>query len=1133
MNNKIMARNRIIKILSIVTVAILAIALIVGIILLNKVQKPENNSYSIIVDDEITVYEGDTFTLVPYLVNKDGTVIESRFDYSTSDDAISINNEGVISVNSISKENAQISIYERNTSTSTEVNVNIISKLTKVLGITFSDLAGNKILVSGTQNLKIGETYNIDIVTEPRNVEIENYCLLHALNSIGIEKNVFEFSFTKTNVSMTVVGLGSGKLFLDIKNDNEQSIYNTNFDFNISMYDDFISKEVLDNANSTLLSKEELGKIERLELSQNITNLESLKNLQSLKTIVFTSDKVMDIDNITQDYCYRIRTKLFEDYLKSDNWGKYLDYIIPYEDNADEVFVVFHNTKTTTEEENIVYEKLEKLANFPVYIYEGYTNTGWFDADNKKVTRNQINTSTLKNGIHLYAGWEPISYKVVYHIRDSKIPKHEEIFHYDTEYLLKNPEDIDNSIVRTGYKTAGWTRNKNSSTISPNVQFRNGQPISNLTNEADAIIELYDLWEPIEYTIVFATVDGMEEIADITVKYNNSYTLPKPSKIGYEFKFWKLNNGRTLNAGEQKADLDSELNLSSIHGAEILLTPDFSEITYSIIFKLNGGHSPRDLTIVEGYKKSLRYTEYYKLPYLTKEGYTAYTWYCDSNGKTYGSEDSIVGEFTKKCEVVFTAIWTSAAYTVNFNCNGGNIDSKDFVAVNRYWDDGMPLLTPTRNGYTFVEWQDEEHNVSYAPENDGWTSNLIKSAAEDGVAINLKAKWQINYYNLTISTGKGTYLTVKVNDQTLPDGTHSVAYNSTITVNYGVNIGYSDAKCSYAGGNMPANKLSIFSSAKLTVYTITKENGSNGDKIAISYDQSNTYTYNSVVKFTLTMSKDYANGRYSIKYGNNELNSKNSGWQNNKITVEFTMPAADVKIAVSCDPKNSCFAKGTKLMLGDGTSVAVENLKNNDVILAFDHSTGQYVESRIIYSYFFYGYAPSVEVYFSNNISLEFLNGGHGLFNITLNKYVLINADNVQEFVGDEFLHTSYIDGIFVSKSIKLESYNISLKFEERYDIITENTLNHIANGLLACSDVLVGVCNMFEFDNDFTYDIIQMQEDIKTFGLYAYEEWSAYLSYEDFVAFNGAYFKIAIGKKLITVEGIFALLDDLSLNRS
>ena len=110
----------------------------------------------------------------------------------------------------------------------------------------------------------------------------------------------------------------------------------------------------------------------------------------------------------------------------------------------------------------------------------------------------------------------------------------------------------------------------------------------------------------------------------------------------------------------------------------------------------------------------------------------------------------------------------------------------------------------------------------------------------------------------------------------------------------------------------------------------------------------------------------------------------------------------------------------------------------------------------------------------------------------------------------------------------ELLSVQVRSEYVERYDLVTEKALNHIAGGLIACSDALVGVCDLFAFESDLTYDAEQMAADIAEYGLYTYEEWKDFVTYEEFVAFNGAYFKIAVGKGLLTVQEIFSLIDYL-----
>jgi hypothetical protein len=52
------------------------------------------------------------------------------------------------------------------------------------------------------------------------------------------------------------------------------------------------------------------------------------------------------------------------------------------------------------------------------------------------------------------------------------------------------------------------------------------------------------------------------------------------------------------------------------------------------------------------------------------------------------------------------------------------------------------------------------------------------------------------------------------------------------------------------------------------------------------------------------------------------------------------------------------------------------------------------------------------------------------------------------------------------------------------------------------------------------------MEADIEKYGLYTYEDFDEYLTYEQFVAFNVQYFKIAVGKGNYTYEGILNLID-------
>lgn len=68
---------------------------------------------------------------------------------------------------------------------------------------------------------------------------------------------------------------------------------------------------------------------------------------------------------------------------------------------------------------------------------------------------------------------------------------------------------------------------------------------------------------------------------------------------------------------------------------------------------------------------------------------------------------------------------------------------------------------------------------------------------------------------------------------------------------------------------------------------------------------------------------------------------------------------------------------------------------------------------------------------------------------------------------------------------------------------------------------------NYFEFGENMVFDEESMKADIEKYGLYTYEDFADYLTYEQFVAFNVQYFKIPVEKGLYTYEGILALIDE------
>ena len=64
-----------------------------------------------------------------------------------------------------------------------------------------------------------------------------------------------------------------------------------------------------------------------------------------------------------------------------------------------------------------------------------------------------------------------------------------------------------------------------------------------------------------------------------------------------------------------------------------------------------------------------------------------------------------------------------------------------------------------------------------------------------------------------------------------------------------------------------------------------------------------------------------------------------------------------------------------------------------------------------------------------------------------------------------------------------------------------------------------------FEIGEGMKYDEAKMQADIEKYGLYTYEDFAEYVTYEQFIAFNGPYLKVLVGRGVVTYEQILDLI--------
>ena len=216
----------------------------------------------------------------------------------------------------------------------------------------------------------------------------------------------------------------------------------------------------------------------------------------------------------------------------------------------------------------------------------------------------------------------------------------------------------------------------------------------------------------------------------------------------------------------------------------------------------------------------------------------------------------------------------------------------------------------------------------------------------------------------------------------------------------------------------------------------------------------------------------------------------------------------------------SCFTADTLITLADGTQRRVDQLTYYDEIVVWDFVNGRYTTAKasIIENH---GYDTNtvIRLTFEDGTVVKVVNV-HGFFNADTNKWVDINRDNAESFIGTRFVQASGSG----YTTVKLAKVDITVEYIEAWSLLTIDHYNCIAEGMFSITPPATEQLCMFEIGENMTYDAEMMAADIEKYGLYTYEEFAHLVSKKAFDAFNIAEIKVAVGKGLITYEEVVGL---------
>ena len=236
------------------------------------------------------------------------------------------------------------------------------------------------------------------------------------------------------------------------------------------------------------------------------------------------------------------------------------------------------------------------------------------------------------------------------------------------------------------------------------------------------------------------------------------------------------------------------------------------------------------------------------------------------------------------------------------------------------------------------------------------------------------------------------------------------------------------------------------------------------------------------------------------------------------------------RIGYHCNKESAqsgCVTPDTLITLADGTQVRVDSLTGNEELLVWNHETGKLDKAPVAYIVDHNGVASEREIIhlnFANGKTVKII-GEHVFFDATLNKYVAVNTENVDSFIGHTFVALGS-DGETVEK-VELVSIEREITETTVYEVVSYKHLTCFTEGILSTSAYLDPLLNTFDIDSEsLAYDAESVQKDIETYGLYTYADFEGLISKEAFELYNAAYLKIAIGKGYITWDDVLEMID-------